>query len=933
MVFLKDKQSNESRVASRLFLSWSVMEKTKAVKRNRQSAGKAELFFERNFPYFFAPIITLVLYLVALIAYGVIPFGDKYTVASYDLSAQICPFVEHLFDVLDGKSSLFYSYAIAGGADVFGTFAYFFISPFSFLFLLFGDGMVNRAAFLVMLFKLMSVAFAGTWFAKKLFQEIPDYLCVAVGVVYAYCGYTFVANTYINWMDFLIYLPFTAGAFVRFVRTEKLFRFSVLIAFCIYTCFSIACFSMFTVFPALIAYGLFCVKKEKRNRFIAYICLAFLTAILLALPILLPALAAYLGSGRGGSLFENFWYGYTLVDGAPTSLQSSQFVESFATALYRKWSYIFSDSVFFVLTVIWFVRSKLKTPFSKFMLIAGILTLLPTIVDESMLLLNMGSYMSYALRFGFLNALYFLGGACLCMQGICYRKKHAYDGEKLRLEKENEGGVSATNEETAEEIAPSVTQKNYRIWGAAFACAGLLAVIFTIFFIVNKNYIYLWNGVLSDELFDMLKGFSSRFAHSLGGMEGYWPIAVLVAIFTSVGATLVAKRKISPFLLSIVLCAVVGLQVVFFNDQLVLGNLSTQHQPLDSYSRLVRLLDEREDGEYYRVKDYGDTLTANAPFSGGANSVSVFSSVIDADNFIVCNLFGYSGNGKNSLKSAHNQDKSNRCDEFGDSFLGYKYYFVKKDKLAHFAKGSKLSKYVKPVYVTDEKGKRAQMQDGEYYIFENEIVFPSAYVLPRGDYEFSKPNEANASYRRYNQEALYEFLRGKTLIEMKEITGSDSITYVTPETARELSEYLWQRAADVEVDAGKITARVKNARAGECLFLNFVASKGYTVTVNGKPADLVENDLKFLSVRLEEGENTVEFTYQSPYGKYIAVGALASVVTLCAVALVVTKTKFMQFSAPVIAAAGVLLAAAVVAFFMIFPACACAVKLVRLCIP
>lgn len=912
-----------------------------AVKSNTKTSQRVSAFFDGNFPYFFAPIITLVLYLVALFSYKVFPFGDKYTVASYDLSAQICPFVEHLFDVLNGKSSLFYSYAIAGGADVFGTFAYFFVSPFSFLFLLFGDGMVNRAAFLVMLLKLMTIAFAGTWFSKKLFKGLPDYICIATGVVYAYCGYTFVANTYINWMDFLIYMPFAAGAFVRFVKTEKFVRFSALMAFCIYTCFSIACFSMFTVFPILIAYGLLCVEKEKRNRFIAYLCLAFLVAILLALPILTPALAAYLGSGRGGSLFENFWYGYTVIDGAPASLQSSVFVESFATALYRKWSYIFSDSVFFVLTVIWFVRTKLKTPFSKFMLIAGALTLLPTIVDEAMLLLNMGSYMSYALRFGFLNALYFLGGASLCMQGVCYQKQRTHDGKNLLGEipqkTKNEGDMSATNAENEEEIDPPTPNKDkiksYKIWGAAFAAAGLLAVVFTIFFITNKNYINLWKGVLSEELFDMLKSFSSRFAHSLGGMEGYWPIAVLVAILTTVGAVLVAKRKISPFLLSVVLCAVVGLQVVFFNDQLVVGNLSTQHQPLDSYARLVRTLNAREDGGYYRVKDYGDKLTANAPFSGGANSVSVFSSVIDADNFTVYNLFGYSGNGKNSLKSAHNFDKSNRCDEFGDSFLGYKYYFVQKEKLLDFAKGTKLSKYVKPVLVKDENGKQTQLQDGDFYIFENEIVFPSGYVLPKGDYAFVKPNESNSTYRKYNQEALYEFLRGKTLNEMQAITGSNSFSYVTPETARELSEYLWQRAAKVEVGAGQITARVENARAGECLFLNFVASKGYTVTVNGKPAELVKNDLKFLSVALEEGENLVEFHYKSPYVDYIVFGALAAVVALCAAALVVKKTPFMEWSAPVLAIAGVALAAALVAFFMLFPTCAFIVKLLRLLIP
>ena len=92
-------------------------------KREKQNIGKRlDAFFDKNYAFFFAPIIVAILYMFALWKYEVYPFGDKYTAASYDLSAQICPFIEHLFDVFDGKSKLTFSYAIVGGADV-GAFA------------------------------------------------------------------------------------------------------------------------------------------------------------------------------------------------------------------------------------------------------------------------------------------------------------------------------------------------------------------------------------------------------------------------------------------------------------------------------------------------------------------------------------------------------------------------------------------------------------------------------------------------------------------------------------------------------------------------------------------------------------------------------------------------------------------------------------------
>ena len=122
-------------------MSESVCEEENGSKRNNFKE-----LLKTNGGMFFAPLVVFALYFIQLILCGIYPFGQgNYTVATYDLSAQICPFIEHLFDVLDGESSLFYTYKLAGGMDVFGTFAYFFISPFSFIFLLFGDGNVYNA--------------------------------------------------------------------------------------------------------------------------------------------------------------------------------------------------------------------------------------------------------------------------------------------------------------------------------------------------------------------------------------------------------------------------------------------------------------------------------------------------------------------------------------------------------------------------------------------------------------------------------------------------------------------------------------------------------------------------------------------------------------------------------------------------------------------
>ena len=155
-------------------------------------------------------------------------------------------------------------------------------------------------------------------------------------------------------------------------------------------------------------------------------------------------------------------------------------------------------------------------------------------------------------------------------------------------------------------------------------------------------------------------------------------------------------------------------------------------------------------------------------------------------------------------------------DEFGDSFMGYKYFIVLESQRSYV---DKEVSWLKKVMVTDENGEETHLMAGEdkkkYYVYENTIVFPSAYRVDSGEYRFVAPNDSSASSRasnrRKNQAALYEFLRGKDLLEF---TNSER---VSPTSAKELSEYLWSKAAEVEVGAGKITARVTPEKEGECL--------------------------------------------------------------------------------------------------------------------
>ncbi|MBO5334656.1 MAG: YfhO family protein [Clostridia bacterium] len=815
--------------------------------------------FQKVYPYLLSCGFVLVVYLAMLILRGIYPFGVN-SLASYDLSAQICPFIEHIFDVLKGRSSLFYSHALGGGADLFGSLAYFIVSPFSPLFLVLGEGMVAEAAALVIGLKIVLLAFVGTWFASTLFS-ISKPACACLGVLYAFCGYTFVANTYINWLDILVYMPFAVWAFRRFVKTGSFWLFSLVMAACIYASFSIACFAMFTVYPALVCYGLFCIKKGSKMRFITHLSLSFLCAVLFALPILAPALLAYLRAARGGSFTENLFFGFS-----PDGFLTEQYLKNWTNSLDAKLTYILADIVMIILTAVYFVRSGLKTGLSKFMLVAGVLTLLPTIVDESMQLLNMGSYMSYALRFGFLNAIYFLGGACLGLDGLDLFQKEEKRGACLRRKR----------------ITPIV-------YGVIF---GALFLAVAVFF-AGDFHIKAANLFSDSTMQNALKTFSSRFAHSLGGIFAVGIFAVCVLLILGTGIILRAGKKLPMRLLSLFAVAIVVFQGAFFGSQLVIGNTSTQNVRWERYNVLAQSLRE-EDESFYRVRDFDNQCSSNIVFEGDTYAFTAFSSMLDKDNFPPTTLFGYSGNGKNI-------SRGNGGSIFGDSFLGYKYLMVPEGK-----KSKVEGKSWYAPYKTTVDGKEEHLQKDGMLVYHNLYVFPTAFVVDSGEYRFVAENNSSTN-RTNNQIALYKYLGGEK--DIQTITGG---------AIYELTQKLWVRSGEISLSKDTISVNV-SADEGQYLMVTFAAIDGYQVRVNGKEATLCENDLKLLCVPLEAGENVVEFTYKSPYGKYMLLCFFVGMIAICLVGIVMQDTKLVVRSEKLVGVAGIVLAAVLVLVFFALP--------------
>lgn len=889
--------------------------------------------------------ISLV-FAVALKVNGIFPFG-KSVMSSYDMLAQVAPFIEHFFDVIDGKSSLFYSFSIAGGADVFGTLAYCCISPFTFVFLLFGKGNVYYGTSIVLPLKIICIGISAYVYLRKRFKNLSPLWRIALSLSYAFCGYLYVSNTYINWVDILIYVPVLAWGFRKLVKTGQKGTFIVGLCLIIYTCFSIACFSLLIIYPLAIAYCYIVVPKAEQRKTIVDLVLALCLAVAFSLPVLIPALYAYLVSGRSSGLFNGL------------------FGELKPDPLYYKISYIFTDGLTLFFTFAYLVKNGVKRPIDRFLLLAALITLMPILCDECCIVLNFGSYNSYAMRFGFLNGFYFLFVAAKFLNGFAAGKEVAAEGGTDGSETEDISSGKTLNQK------PSADNKFLKIFfpvSLAVLCIGALVGGYFLCVAAQGDKIEKW--------------FSSRFAHSLGGLEVTAIVFGIVAIIALYGTFLIKNKKIDRRFFAIIMLVIVCGQSAFYTENLVYGN-KKETTDFDRIGVLTDFIKTTDDGEYSRIKMKQDYLTADMPFTLHTQAYSVFSSVIDDKNYAPARFFAYGGNGSNTIKSYYGTF-------FGDCILGNRYYIsnsasVERNYTAvvgydvdkngnkldtgdyrlyknnyafpnafvvggragdfntdDFKNGNLYDKY--SVLVKALGGKKATvdvatspirvsaLEDGAYRLSytRNELgnyfvvldfgdKTPAKYSLGSGENKYDVENNSACLYKFGSNYSTFTLYFDDATLTADDVRNGVSLYCITDETVKAISAGAQARAGKSKLSAGTISVTA-SAEEGEYLFLNYIALPGHRATVNGKVVGIDDNLLGFMLIPLEKGENNIVVSYSSPYVKYAVFGLIAALLVGFAYLILTKKTKvFGEGFAKVINIAALALCAVVVAVFMVFP--------------
>ncbi|NMB06991.1 MAG: YfhO family protein, partial [Tissierellia bacterium] len=162
------------------------------------------------------PIILLIYYVK-----GLYPFGNN-SIIYADMVQQIAPFYYNFFDIIKGSSSIFYDFNTAMGFNMFSTISGYFLSPFSYIVLLFKRENIILAINIVFMAKVIGCGLSCTWIIKKYFSNIKTYWVVFLSLLYAFSSYNLIMYQIINWLDIVIIFPILLVSLKNLLDNRKI---------------------------------------------------------------------------------------------------------------------------------------------------------------------------------------------------------------------------------------------------------------------------------------------------------------------------------------------------------------------------------------------------------------------------------------------------------------------------------------------------------------------------------------------------------------------------------------------------------------------------------------------------------------------------------------------------------------------------------------
>ena len=231
---------------------------------------------------FFIPLSILIGIFIILKVY---PFGEN-NYLPVDAYGQYIAFLQYFKEIFLGNESIFYSLSKSLGGGMYGLFAYYLMSPYNFITLLFSKGNIPFAFEIIMVLK---TATCGVTFMYYLNRRKKAKLSNLIfSTMYSLSAYVITYGFNIMWLDSVILLPLVIAGIEDIIKHKRFLLYTISLILTLITNYYMG--FMICVFSAIyFIYFLLMGKikpvKNVSNKIILFafcsICAVLITGIIL----------------------------------------------------------------------------------------------------------------------------------------------------------------------------------------------------------------------------------------------------------------------------------------------------------------------------------------------------------------------------------------------------------------------------------------------------------------------------------------------------------------------------------------------------------------------------------------------------------------------------------------------------------------------------
>ena len=189
---------------------------------------KCKNVFSEYWYVLIAALIPAVLVYLMYLARGLYPFGNG-CVLVLDLNGQYVYFFEALRNfVVNGDTSIIYSFSRALGGEFMGIYEYYIASPFSYLVCLFPEDRMCEALLFMFMVKAGMCALTMSIYLHQSEKRINRIGIIAFSVMYALMSYCITQQNNTMWIDAVIWFPLVMLGVEQLIKYGK---FKVFVVF------------------------------------------------------------------------------------------------------------------------------------------------------------------------------------------------------------------------------------------------------------------------------------------------------------------------------------------------------------------------------------------------------------------------------------------------------------------------------------------------------------------------------------------------------------------------------------------------------------------------------------------------------------------------------------------------------------------------------